>query len=49
MIFDLGCGQIEYTNAPKHLGSAIWMLFYRLSIIILATLVIASDLGVASK
>lgn len=40
-----GCGQIEYTNAPKHLGSAIWMLFYQLSIIILATLVIASDLA----
>ncbi|KIR30043.1 hypothetical protein I309_00910 [Cryptococcus deuterogattii LA55] len=39
------CGQIEYTNAPKHLGSAIWMLFYQLSIIILATLVIASDLA----
>ncbi|OXG20432.1 hypothetical protein C366_01965 [Cryptococcus neoformans Tu401-1] len=40
-----GCGQVEYTNAPKHLGSAIWMLFYQLSIIVLATLVIASDLA----
>ncbi|ODO01965.1 hypothetical protein L198_02696 [Cryptococcus wingfieldii CBS 7118] len=40
-----GCGYVDYTNAPKHLGSAVWMLLYQLSIIILCTLVLASDLA----
>ncbi|WVQ80453.1 hypothetical protein IAT38_002558 [Cryptococcus sp. DSM 104549] len=42
---EAGCGYVGYTNAPKHLGSAVWMLLFQVSIIILATLVIASDLA----
>ncbi|WVQ76363.1 hypothetical protein IAR50_006028 [Cryptococcus sp. DSM 104548] len=42
---EAGCGYIDYTNAPKHTGSAVWMLLYQLSIIILCTLVVASDLA----
>ncbi|OCF38629.1 hypothetical protein I317_07598 [Kwoniella heveanensis CBS 569] len=40
-----GCGYVIFTNAPKHMGSAVWMLLYQLSIIILLTLVLASDLA----
>ncbi|WWC58083.1 uncharacterized protein I303_100618 [Kwoniella dejecticola CBS 10117] len=38
-----GVGYVDWTNAPKHMGSAIWMILYQLSIVILATLAIASD------
>ncbi|RXK39102.1 hypothetical protein M231_03607 [Tremella mesenterica] len=37
------CGFVEYTNAPKHLGSILWTLAYQVSIIIFALMAIASD------
>ncbi|WVW81753.1 hypothetical protein I302_103749 [Kwoniella bestiolae CBS 10118] len=40
-----GVGYVDWTNAPKHCGSAVWMVLYQLSIIVLITLSIASDLA----
>ncbi|WVQ64771.1 uncharacterized protein L199_002939 [Kwoniella botswanensis] len=40
-----GVGYVDWTNAPKHMGSAVWMILYQLSIIVLITLTIASDLA----
>ncbi|WVO14847.1 hypothetical protein L204_102486 [Cryptococcus depauperatus] len=42
---EAGSGYVEWTNAPKHTGSVVWMVLYQLSIVVLITIAIASDLA----